>query len=62
MKRRVTHPFESDKVWEGRALLYKILRLIKLAFFFPLIYIELAAVESRLNYSADVSLQLKSPL
>lgn len=43
MKRRVTHPFDSDKVWEGRALLYKILRLIKLAFF-PLLYIELAAV------------------
>lgn len=31
---------ESDQVWEGRAKLYKILRLIKLGF--SLIYIPLA--------------------
>lgn len=31
-------PLESDKVWEGRAMLYKILRLIKLGFFFFNIY------------------------
>lgn len=27
-------PLESDKVWEGRAMLYKFLMLIKLGFFF----------------------------
>jgi hypothetical protein len=27
-------PLKSDKVWEGRATLYKILRLIKLGFLF----------------------------
>lgn len=30
---KAVDPLESDRVWEGRATLYKILRLIKLGFF-----------------------------